>query len=194
VPDVRTVTGVSGKGTLKNFKAMLAEAKLPERTVEICLRGDLVADHETAERQLEQADKQGSDSLAGSGAGEIADRLEALEQEMREHTYEFRLRALPKPAWRKLCGEHPPRRGEDNETVEPDRYVGINAETFYEAMIRSCLVDPELDDESWAQLSEALTDRQFEDLSDAAWAVNRREVDIPFSRAASRMKRDSAAE
>lgn len=177
-----------------DFAKLLADAKLPERTVMICLRGDLTADHEAAERELELAEKQGADSLAGSGVGAILSVIEMLETEMREHTYEFRLRALPKPAWRKLCGEHPPRRGDDNEIVEPDRYVGINAETFYEAMIRACLVDPELDDESWFRLSEALTDRQFEDLSDAAWAVNRREVDIPFSHAASRMKRDSAAE
>lgn len=185
---------MSGKATLKNFKSMLAEAKLPEATVPICLRGDLAADHEALERELERAEKTGAGSLAGSGAGELADRILALEDEMREHTYEFRLRALPRVKWRELCHAHPPRRGDDNEIMEPDRYVGINAETFYAAMIRACLVDPELTDEEFEQALEALTDRQFDDLSDAAWALNRKEVDIPFSRAASKMKRDSAAE
>jgi hypothetical protein len=185
---------VSGKSTLKNFKAMLAEAKLPESTVPICLRGDLAADHEAFERELEQAEKAGAESLAGSGAGELADRILALEDEMREHTYDFRLRALPRTEWRALCQSHPPRRGDDNEIMEPDKYVGIDTEAFYPAMIRACLVDPELTDEEFEQLLDALTDRQFEDLSDAAWGLNRREVDIPFSRAASRMKRDSAAE
>jgi hypothetical protein len=33
----------------------------------ICLRGDLAADHEAAERELEQAEKTSADSLAGSG-------------------------------------------------------------------------------------------------------------------------------
>ena len=193
MPDVRAVTGVSGKGTLKNFKAMLAEAKLPEATVEICLRGDLAADHEAAERELERAEKAGADSLAGSGAGELADRILALEDEMREHTYEFRLRALPRPQWRALVAQHPPRRGDDNEIVEPDRYMGVNAETFYDAIIRACLVDPELTDDEWAPLEAALTDHQYSALADAAWGINRREVDIPFSHAASRMKRDSAA-
>ena len=147
----------------------------------------------TSERKLEQAEKQGSDSLAGSGAGALVDQIESLEQEMREHTYEFRLRALPKPAWRKLCGEHPPRRGEDSEIVPTD-LIGVNAETFYDAIIRACLVDPELNDEQWEQLVGSLTDRQYDELADAAWGLNRREVDIPFSHAASRMKRDSAAE
>jgi hypothetical protein len=184
---------VSGKGTLKNFKTMLAEAKLPEATVMICLRGDLAADHEALERQLEQAEKTGAESLAGSGAGELADRILALEDEMREHTYEFRLRALPRPKWRALVAEHPPRKDADGGVVDTDR-IGVNAETFYDAIIRACLVDPELTDEEFEQLAEALTDRQYDELSDAAWGLNRREVDIPFSHAASRMKRDSAAE
>jgi hypothetical protein len=104
---------MSGKATLKNFKTMLAEAKLPESTVMICLRGDLAADHEAAERELEEAAKRGSDSLAGTGTGEIADRIEALEAEMREHSYEFRLRALPAAQFRAFKAEHPSRIDEE---------------------------------------------------------------------------------
>lgn len=184
---------MSGKGTLKNFKAMLAEAKLPEATVMICLRGDLAADHEAAERELEQAEKKSGDSLAGSGAGPIIERIEALEAEMTEHTYEFRLRALPRAEWRALCNEHPPRKGDDGGVVDSDR-IGVNADTFYDAIIRACLIDPELTDDEFEQLTGALTDRQYDDIAEAAWGLNRREVDVPFSRAASRMKRDSAAE
>jgi hypothetical protein len=184
---------VSGKSTLRNFKSMLAEAALPETTVQICLRGDLAADHELAERELEQAQKQAPDSLAGNGAAAIAERIEGLEAQMREHTYDFRLRALPRPAWRALVASHEPRRTADNE-IDPADRMGVNSETFFDAMIRACLVDPELDDAEWAQLNEALTDMQYENLSDAAWALNRREVDVPFSRAASRMRRTSGDE
>lgn len=178
---------MSGRSTLKNFASMLAEAKLPERTVPICLRGDLVADHEQAERELEQAEQKAVDSLAGSGAGQIAQRIEALEEQMREHTYDFRLRALPRAGWRALVDRHPPRRDEQNAIVDTDR-IGVNAETFYPAIVRACLVDPVLDEAQWQTLVDSLTDRQFEDLADAAWALNRREVDVPFSRAASRTK------
>jgi hypothetical protein len=184
---------MSGKGTLRSFKELVAEARLPEATVPICLRGDLVADHELAERELGLAQKQATESLAGNGAAAIAERIEGLEAQMREHTYPFRFRALPRREWRALVAAHEPRRNDDNEIVDADR-AGVNAETFYDAMIRACLVDPELTDEEWAALNEALTDRQYCDISDAAWMLNRREVDIPFSLAASRMKRDSAAE
>lgn len=177
---------------MSDFKALLAEARLPERTVEVCLRGDLAADHEAAERELEQAQRAPSDSLAGSGAGAIVDRIEALEAQMREHTYPFRLRALSRPAWRKLLAEHPPRRDDAGKIVDEDAGVELNVETFYAALIRACLVDPVLDGDDWARLTEALTDRQYGDLASAAWLLNRGEVDVPFSLAASRMRRASA--
>jgi hypothetical protein len=186
---------VSGKSTLKNFKAMLAEAKMAEKSVAICLRGDLVADHEAAERDLELAQKKpAANSLDGNGVGAIIDRIEALEDEMREHTYDFRFRALPKPDFRALIAEYPPRRGDDGEVVAEDRYIMANYDTLLPALIRACLIDPELSDEDWTALDAKLSDRQFGDLSDAAWFVNRGEVDVPFSRAASLAKRNSGGE
>jgi hypothetical protein len=181
---------MSGKSTMRSFKAMLADAKLPERTVQICLRGDLVAEHEAAERELGSAQRAAADSLAGNGAAEIAERIEALEAEMREHTYEFRLRALPRHEFRALMSEHPPREGERLDTA----YV-VNADTFFPALIRASVLDPELDAAEWAELLEnQLTDFQFNSLFLTAWGLNTREVDIPFSLAASRMRRGTGDE
>lgn len=176
------------------FAAKLAAARLPERTVEICLRGDLVADHEAAERDLEQAQQAGTSSLAGNGSAEIIERIDALEAEMRESSVTFRVRAMPRPRWRALLAEHPPRRGDDGEIVADDAAVLINTETFYDALIRACVVEPEMTGDDWDQLSQVITDRQFGDLSLAAWMINRGEVDVPFSLAASRMKRATAGE
>lgn len=181
---------MSGNSTMPNFKKMLSQAKRPERTVPVCLRGDLAADFEQVERQLEEAQKKASDSLAASGISELVDQLDALSAEMRKHTYDFRLRAMSRPAFRALVADHGPRRDPDtNEVLERDRYVGVNTDTFYDALIRACVVDPELDDEDWKTLlDETLTDKQFDALSDAAWYLNRGDVDVPFSRAASRLR------
>jgi hypothetical protein len=176
-----------------DFATLLAAAKLPERTVQLCLRGDLVADHEAAERDLEQAQKAPSDSLAGSGAGDLADRLRALEAEMRANSYTFKVRALPKPRYRAFLADHPSRI-EDDKVNQQDAVFGFNIEAGFEPLIRACLIDPELDDAGWSRLMESLTDRQFDDLAMAAWYVNRGEVDIPFSRAASLSKRASDGE
>ncbi len=202
---------MSGKS---RFKVMLAEAALPEAVVPICMRGDLAAEHELAERELKQAQRTAADSITGNGVGEIAERIEGLEAQMREYTANFRLRALPKRKWRALVDAHPPRRGEDNEILDEDG-LGVDSSTFFVDMIMACLVDPVLDDDDRIALfghspaEEAalkaegredeihdgfLTDKQFDDLWEKAWALNRREISIPFSLAASRMKRDSAAE
>jgi hypothetical protein len=184
---------MSGKGTLKNFKAMLAEAKLPERTVEICLRGDLIAEHQQAERDLERAKKAGGNSLAGDGSGEIAERIQALEAEMQESIYPFRLRGLPGPDFRAFKAEHPIRI-EDGEANKQDAVFGFNVETGFQPLTRMCLVDPEPDDETWAQMLAKLTENQFEELAACAWILNRGDVDVPFSSAASELMQAFAAE
>lgn len=176
------------------FKARLAAARLPERTVEICLRGDLVADHEAAERELEVAQQKPVDSLAGNGVGEIIGRIEALEAQMRLDTETFRLRAMPRQQWRALLADHPPRRGDDGQIVDDDKGMDLNVETFYEDLVRRSVVEPELDEEDWVALFEAITDRQFSDLGMAAWLLNRDEISVPFSLAASRAKRATADE
>jgi hypothetical protein len=178
------------------FRDKLKQAKLPERTVPICLRGDLVADHEALERELKAAQDRPVDSLEGNGVGALVDRIEALQDEMREFTEDFRLRALPRRQFRELVAAHPPRRDPDsNDPVQEDAVLGVNRETFFDALIRAAVVEPELADDEWTELfDEKLTDRQYGDLEDAAWFLNRAEVDVPFSHAASRAKRSSGPE
>lgn len=185
-----------------SIKDKLAKARLPERTVLICLNGDLVARHEEAEQELEQAQRNPGNSLAGNGATAIVERIEALEAQMREATETFVLRALPqrrnprddRPSWGELLERHPPRRGADGEIVEADKSLMLNAETFYDDLISVSVVSPEMDEADWASLFTVLTNRQYGDLSMAAWLLNRGEVDIPFSLAASRMRRATADE
>lgn len=187
---------------MSSIKDKLAKARLPERTVSICLNGDLVAQHEQAERELEQAQRNVANSLAGNGASEIAERIEALEAEMRESTETFTLRALPqkknprddRPTWRELLDRHPPRRGDDGEIIEADKGTLLNTSTFYDDLIRVSVVSPEMDEEDWGTLFAVTSNAQYGDLSMTAWLLNRGEVDIPFSLAASRMRRATAAE
>jgi hypothetical protein len=179
-----------------DLKKLLADAHLPERTVPICLRGDLVAEHEELERRLKDAQRRPVDSLEGNGVGEIVDAIEALEARMKNATVTFRLRALPKPAWRDLVAAHPPRKTDEGEP-HPEDAIGFNTETFFDAITRACLADPVVDNESWDLMAGEhgrLTDRQLGRLADAAWAVNRGDVDIPFSRAASLARRSTASE
>lgn len=163
----------------------------PERTVQICMRGDLSAAHEDLIRELAEAQQVHTGSLAGNPrARELAEEIAALEARMRESTIEFRLQALPRRDWAAMVAAHPPRRGDDG-LVLPSDAQGINADSFVEAIVHACVFEPKLTPEQWAKLDAGLTEAQYAMLSDAAWAVNRKDVDVPFSRAASRIRQVS---
>ncbi|MCX4470446.1 hypothetical protein OOK41_09020 [Micromonospora sp. NBC_01655] len=177
-----------------DFKALLAAARLPERAVPVCLRGDLTAEFEDLERQLDDALRTLTTSIEGDGSAAIAECMEALREQMAAHTYQFRLRAMTRPRWHQFIGEHPPRK-DGNEIDARDRVRGVNIETFFPALVRESVIDPVLDEQEWTLLlDEALTDRQFDELASAAWDLNRGGVDIPFSPVASRMTRGSGSE
>lgn len=171
-----------------DFKTLLAGAKLPEQVVPLCLRGDLAAEVERLDAELELLQKSPGTSLAGNGSGALVEQIEALQEQMREHTYPFRLRALPRPEWNALRALHPPRIGEDGETLLEDRMSGVNRDAFFEPAIRASIIDPEISDADWGTLNATITDAQFQDLVSAVWSLNQGKVDVPFSRAASRAR------
>lgn len=184
---------MSGKSTLKNFKQMLAEAKLPETTVPTCLRGDLAAQHEQLNEQLERLETEAVDSLAGNGGAELAEQIRELEQQMRDSTYPIILRALSKPEFRTFLAKFPQRRdGEGKVTNDLDEVYGFNTEDGFEALVRLSIVDPDLDADDFDELMTKLTETQFASLVVAAWRLNKGDIDVPFSRAASRLNRLTA--
>lgn len=177
----------------KDFRAILSGAKLPEATVHLCLRGDITAEVERLDAELEHLQKRPTTSLAGSGTAALVEQIERLQDEMREHTYPVRMRALTRAAWRELMLAHPPREV-DGEVNAEDRVTGANRETVFEPLVRLSIVDPELSEADWKQLVDKLTDRQYEELVRAAWELNQGTVDIPFSRAALRAHRITSGE
>lgn len=203
---------MSGKSTMKSFKTMLGAAKLPERTVDICLRGDLAAAHKAAEKALIEAQAKVSDSKEGAGVGALIAEVERIQEEMSEATYPFVIRALPRVRFRALMKAHPPREA-DGKSDENDEQIGFNRESFFEALVKCTTVDPEmgvdveayfkallagqqptLPDGDWPELFDKIVDSQYGDLTDAAWFVNRDEVSVPKSLAASLANRPSVSE
>lgn len=181
------------KGRPAPVKQLIASARRPERSVPVCLHPDLTAQMQRLERELQSAERErsASDSLAsGTRSRELAEQMVRLREEMLAHTMDFILRALPRRKFTALIAEHPPRDG-----VERDASLGVNEESFFEVLVRGCLVAPELDDEDWQRLlDEVFSDGQWEALTNAAWGVNRRDVDVPFSPLASRILGISSTE
>lgn len=178
----------------KSFADRLAGIRLPERVVPLCLRLDLVADHQEADELLQQLMNRPAQKLGGDGRAEIRQRILELEAEMKAYEQPFRLRGMPGPQWRKLKREHQPRPAEDGDGINPADRLGINNETFWEPAVRASIVDPEISDEQWQVLYGSLPDKQFDRLATAAWNLNESAVNIPFSFAASLMTPDSDSE
>lgn len=185
------------------YKKDHGDAKRPERTIPICLQADLVAEWEAADRELTRMIEARTDSKEDAGSSVLAERIRALEAQMLKRADEYRLRALPRFQFRELIAAHPPRLDDAGDPVDEDARMGFNRQTFFPALIRASVVSPELDDEDWEWLlgsDEAdgeegiLTDRQFSDLQDAAWLLNRGEVQVPFSLAASLTTQPSVSE
>jgi hypothetical protein len=181
------------EGPHVQFTDLLAQAKPAERTIRLCLRGDLVAQFEELDRKrVELEGRADEGSLAGSPAVQVARQMEQLQAEMRDSTYPFRVRALSRKAYQALVAAHPPRRDAEGAILPEDLKDDINTATFWEPLIRACLVDPVLDDAEWEHLAEdILSDRQFEQLAIAAFVASRGNVDIPFSHGASETLKNS---
>ncbi|GAA3416226.1 hypothetical protein [Streptosporangium vulgare] len=161
---------------------IIGQVKRPEKTVPICLAGDLQAEFEDLERDLAIArDKPAEGTLAGGSnpiATTIAQQIVELRERMREHTTVFRFRGLPRKAWSDLVAECPP--GDDAKEG-----ADVDWETFGVALVAACVVEPTMTVEDAGQLAEVLTQAQWDSLFAAAYSVNKRDVDVPFSYAAS---------
>lgn len=172
---------------------VIRRAKRPERTVELFLGDERVAEYEELERQRGRAAGQADDSLDGGPVAAIDDRLERLREEMADSLMVVRLRGLGRLEYAKLLGEHPPRRGEDGEVIPADR-LGYNQETYWPALVRASWVEPALEPADLDYLlDELMTVGQFDQVSQVALLVNRGRVDVPFLRAASTPRTSSAS-
>ncbi|MGH3375981.1 MAG: hypothetical protein ACRDP6_14680 [Actinoallomurus sp.] len=174
------------------FDDVLADAKLPTRSVPICLRGDLIAEWQDLERQFKQANQVADeDTLASKNSTEalqLAQQMEDLEEQMRAATRMFRLQGLLGSDWRKLLKAHPPREGD-----EQDAQVEFNRETFGIAALAACSVMPKMTVAQAAKLVDGpLTDGQWNTLFGSIWQMHATAVDIPFSLAASAVRAASA--
>ena len=166
---------------LAELDALLGKARLPETTVTVCVRGDLQAEWDRLNEELIRIRATSGRKMAG-GADEsgLSARIREIEAEMKSSVIEVTLRALPQPEWRKAKKDYPPRRG-----VEEDKAAGMNVEGFLEGLVHRCIVSPEMPEDKVSQLLGVLSPGQYDKLTESAWMVNRRDVDIPFSPLAS---------
>jgi hypothetical protein len=168
-----------------------------QRTAEfrVCVDPDLVAEHDRLLLARQAAAEAAADSLAGnSAAAGIDAEIEALLGEIEKNTVVLQLRALPRPRFRAIVDQHPPRKDDDDKVTNGlDFQFGVHFDDTMAELIPASLVGPDLDDdERRILLDELLTDAQYIALAVACWDLNREVLNVPFSSGGSASRRTSS--
>lgn len=124
--------------TEKTDWAGLVKASKPrQKSVRLCLRGDLMGELDEAQAALSDTAPVGvATSLAGRADTSVIDaakdRVDAAAAAVADASVTFRLQGLPRDRYKSLESEHP----------DPKDEAGWDERTFPEALVRACLVDP----------------------------------------------------
>lgn|SRR5690606_21623590 len=150
--------------------------KRPTKGVELCLDLEKRAEWEALEVRREELRKSpGDNRLTGGPLTEVAREITELEQQMRDATVIFTLRALPRKEWSDAKTAHPPRKDD-----ESDKVLGFNEATIFDDIIPASIekvVGPdgeevEWDDAKWEPLADEMTTLQYQDFKNAVFALN----------------------
>ena len=162
---------------MASIEDILAEATPRERTVKVCIRGDLAGRMEELQDQLAQTstDWEPSDLSEVHPGRAIAEEMKALREQIKVAERPFTLRYIGDKAYSDLMAAHPSE--DDNEA--------FNSETFPRALIAASCVDPVMSEEQAAQLFEKINEGEIKKLFDAAWDVHNSSEMVPFSLLAS---------
>jgi hypothetical protein len=162
---------------MADISDILKRAKPRERTVTVCLAGDVAGEVEQLESELAriQEDWEPTGLADANPAHEIARKLQSARERMRAEEAEFRFRALGDGPWSDLLAAHPPQNKEE----------AFDSSTFPPALIAACCIDPVMTAEQVTELFAVLNQGQIKELFDAAWDANNEATSIPFSLRAS---------
>jgi hypothetical protein len=173
--------------------ALIRNGKLPEKDFPVCVEPDLVAEYEQLVGMRDAAKEAGAGSLAGGNTTAFDEKIADVQRRMEAATVVLKLRALGRLRWKALKDEHPPRKDAEGKTIPEDVFVGVNRESFLNALARLTIAAPVLDSETLdLLLDEKLTDGQWEDLCTIAWNMNEAKISVPLSSAASPSRKTSA--
>lgn len=118
----------------------------PEETVRICVRGDLVADKELAERRLVASRSRNPAPSIGDPEAVEQERLalevRRLEDECEAASVTFRFRGLSRREHSDLVAAHPPTEAQQAELAELGLSATANSETFPPALVAASCIEP----------------------------------------------------
>ncbi|MGJ5898546.1 hypothetical protein ACSCBZ_42410 [Streptomyces niveiscabiei] len=162
---------------MSDIEEILKAAKPRQRTVQVCVRGDLAGEVEQLADELSRVSEDWEPSnIAEAHPGRaIAARLREARELAKAAEQPFTLRYIGDRAYSDLLAAHPS--DNDNELFD-DR-------TFPRALIAAACIDPVMSEKQAAALFEVISQGEIKKLFDAAWDVHHAADVAPFSLAAS---------
>lgn len=119
-----------------SLQEVVAKAQPRTATVRLCLRGDLIREHERLEKELTEARRFDEMNNEPDTARAIAEAVQGVEADMRDSETEFVLTAMGRRTWSDLIAEFPP--------TEEHKKQGMDYHTddFPPVAIATSLVEP----------------------------------------------------
>jgi hypothetical protein len=160
-----------------SIEEILARAKPREKTVMVCLAGDLAGEAERLQDELSRVseDWEPEDLTAVHPGRTIAEQLKTVHAQVREAEEPFTMRYIGDRAYSDLMAAHP---------AESDQEA-FNSVTFPRALVAASCIQPKMSEEQVIELFEVINEGEIKKLFDAAWDVHNASDVIPFSLAAS---------
>lgn len=153
----------------------------PRRRTIPLYSGEDEAKLEEFDERLDRAYAEESGSFRANGKSEadaIAAERDAFLDEVHERTPHVTLEAISERRLQQLRDANPPRKGN-----RLDEQVGVNRAVFPEALVKACLVDPEVTDEQWDEFMATAGAGRFLRLHEVANELVSGDVDLPKSSA-----------
>lgn len=162
---------------MASIEDILAKAKPRERTVMVCIAGDVAGELDRLQDELSRvsSDWEPQDLTDVHPGRALAEQMKALREQARAAEVPFLLRYIGDKAYSDLMAAHP----------SSDDSQAFDSETFPRALIAASCVDPVMTEEQAAQLFEKINEGEIKKLFDAAWDVHNASDIVPFSLAAS---------
>lgn len=175
--------GAVGTKPVKTMDDFLKARQLPQGSVSLCMRPDVLAEIAELERQIEtlqnsdDADDPRMAVRTTETAADLADRIRALEAEAAEYTMDLRITGVSRLRWNKAKDAATSKDDEGTEKLD------LNG--LMEGLFAESLVSPEMTEGQRTDFLNGLTEGQWEKVIQTMWDLNRGGASVPKSMRAS---------
>lgn len=166
---------------------VLAKAKVPVRSVALCLDADLQAEHDELSAHLEVLRRESVSKMGqGSEAKEVADKIRHLEDEMRGSEVTFKFRGLTRRSLSRLQERFP--------APDPNpQGLAWDVNKGAAALLAASAVEPVMTEEQAEQLLDTVSEGHASRMVGAAWLASTGSTQVPFSARASELTGNSGS-